>query len=1413
MARSECSTCITASDDSLPDRIRRITPYIPGDCIIEAEKSECCFFEKRTRTFKGAVLYSDISGFSSFVSSVSRKGAPGIESIHTTLTSYYSGLIGSIEAYGGCVYQFAGDSVLCVFSQKENESDTETIARVFSAVDLCVIRLKPFSEIELFNSTFSLCFSAGIAFGVCHQILLGASDQWFTPVLTGEPVQQAVDAEKIAGRDGIVVHTSAQATELSNRQPFSHYSPNPEARTPQENQGLHKQMNNPRCYSRCSSLVKPVLRDRILSGYESFYAEHRNVTCLMVRFEGIDFTDISKAADELNSFFCFIQKESARFGGIFLQTDLSDKGDVFFILFGALRALENKERLAVDFALTIIQQRSLFSFIEKIQAGVATGPAYCGDIGAPFRKDYTTAGPVINLASRLMTLTDETGVFIDSATEAKIVYNFVKDRIENISVKGFPEPITVYRVKQKIKRYRGRVIAYRSLMIGRQAEMGIVLPHIKAAVSGQGQVLAISGEAGIGKSRLVDSILDDLRNLGAEPSIGPCYPYEQTTLYFPWRELMSLVFQVFDYYDDSVKSDTVISGLKQIYGNGYEDKLDMITELLGIARAHKTDTAEADPHLRQDALFSAVTTILKRSSEKNPLVLVFEDIQWIDDKSLHLLEYAAEQIEHSRICIILTQRCDTVPEKISSLPYFLSVPIKPLSDDEAQDLVRLRLNLEKPDAEAERSIFTASGNNPFYIESFIQNLADRGILAQKDTHRTLLSPIDITAAPKTISDLVLSRIDALSLNEQIIIKSASVIGRTFSYAALKLLIPEIITDEDLRTSLDKIESADLVSKTSDNPPSYIFKQTAVRDILYDTLIKQTKEELHQLLAFFFEKESKKSSGSNVERIAYHFIHARDIERGLHYTVLAGNKAKAHFANAEAIRFYTTALELIPGSEYPSMMKTSFMIKHNLADVYTTTGQYSKALPLYRECLGFYSSSLMKADILIGLGNTLQETGKPEEALLQMETALRLLSKNPSGGSVATIFRILKQYAWRFLADRISLLDYPYRKNTSTYEKQARILHILNKIYILSDKKKLFWSTLSLYNISKKLNDPVVRVIASGDFAMTLTGAGFTQQTKTLFDELSQYTVGNAHSILEAVAQSRQGYSYMFTGHPHDAIRMFLRSLETFRTIGERWEYLSAMGGLGECYFEISDFTKAESTYREMGDSSFRIQNPLHAGWMFSRVSFCRYLLGIIDRDLTKELLNLAIHISGKCNDRMNIFRSYGHLVTLAIHGKNAQEAAVCAFLIWKKRNYYNIKLPHVRSTLMYAGEAALFALSHGSFSWLTKQRLLHICRHVISELYALSEKFPHTKGYALLSEARYHHYRQHEEYTELYFSAALCVLSDSPDIWLTACAYRDAALALPFKRTEYLMKSKSLFADCKSAVDEQIVDEMLKDNS
>ena len=129
---------------------------------------------------------------------------------------------------------------------------------------------------------------------------------------------------------------------------------------------------------------------------------------------------------------------------------------------------------------------------------------------------------------------------------------------------------------------------------------------------------------------------------------------------------------------------------------------------------------------------------------------------------------------------------------------------------------------------------------------------------------------------------------------------------------------------------------------------------------------------------------------------------------------------------------------------------------------------------------------------------------------------------------------------------------------------------------------------------------------------------------------------------------------------------------------------------------------------------------------------------------------------------------------------------------------------------MYACEAALFALSYGSFPWLKKQRLLHICRHAIFELYALSEKFPHTKGYALLSEARYYSYRRHEEYTELYFSAALCVLSDSPDIWLTACAYRDAALALPLKRIEYLEKSKSLFIDCKTVVDEQIVDELLR---
>ena len=595
-------------------------------------------------------------------------------------------------------------------------------------------------------------------------------------------------------------------------------------------------------------------------------------------------------------------------------------------LFGAPTAHEDDPERALRAALQIADElRTYASEVERsfgiggfgVRVGVDTGTVVVGPVGAGSRVEYGAVGDTVNVAARLQAQAAPGTVLVGAET-ARLVKGLFRfgDRL-SLDLKGKADPVVAYEVERAVSAARPHDDA---LLVGREAELAQARSAVELVSSGSGGILLLTGEAGIGKSRLVA----ELRRIadgfvGERPILwleGRCVSYGESMPYWPFRELLR------DWLGLSVDDPELRARLllrravNRVAPDRGDDLYPYLGSLLGLTLEPDAAArlAELSPEALQYRTFEVMQELLHRLASERPVIVAIEDVHWIDPTSLVLLERLLALTEDAAVLLVVTQRPDpdhesTELRELAARTYphrSHELALHALAGDAEHELLHALVGADALPADLERRLLDQAEGNPFFLEELVRGLADSGALVESSggyrfDHETAVE------IPATVEQVILARVDRLPGPFRSTLTAASVLGRQFGLALLEGVAP----GEDLRESLRELQRLDLIRESRRWPqPEFRFKHVLIQEAVYRTIVGDERRRLHREAAEWLERRREEGGEEALGLLAHHWLAAADETKAIDYLTRAGDKARQEYALNEAIEHYRELLELL-----------------------------------------------------------------------------------------------------------------------------------------------------------------------------------------------------------------------------------------------------------------------------------------------------------------------------------------------------------------------------------------------------------------------------------------------------------------------------------------------------------------------
>ena len=720
------------------------------------------------------------------------------------------------------------------------------------------------------------------------------------------------------------------------------------------------------------------LAQKILTSRSALEGERKQVTVLFVDVSG--FTSLSERLDPeevhrlMNHAFDLMLAEVHRYEGTVNQF----LGDGIMALFGAPIAHEDHARRAVHAALgirtaleTLHEELRPRGISFRVRQGLNTGLVVVGSIGSDLRMDYTAVGDTTNVAARLQQGADPGRILIPKATHRLVEGFFHLRSVGEVVLKGKTEPIRAWDVLgARAARTRLEVEAERGLtpLVGRERELRALAECFEKARSGQGQVVFLVGEPGIGKSRL---LLELQRQIGpgAAWHEGHCLSFGRAMTFHPLVNLIQRWFGVTEGDGEAAIVAKLERGVAEI-AETLGPSVPYLRALLSIDPGD-AEVRAMSPVQRRGETFEALRRLIISAAERQPQVLVIEDLHWIDTTSEQFLALLVDSIPALQVLLVLTYRPGYV-SPFGERSYVTRIVPAALS---AEDTARMAAAVLAADAlpEGLRTLVAAkAAGNPFYVEEFVKSLEEIGALRRAAGRLELARPLAEVAIPGTIQDVIAARIDRLPEAPKRTLQLAAVIGREFT----RLLVDRL-AEVPGRTEgvLRELTALELILERRRVPElAYMFKHALTQDVAYASLLIQRRRELHGSIGRAVEELYADRLPEHYEVLAHHFSRAEDWERALHYLLKAAEKATHAFGLRQALDHYGEALETCRrlGERVPAA--TLIAILRARADLFFGVGDFTRS----RE----------EAESLVALARRVGDRAVEAEALVQIASALQ-----------------------------------------------------------------------------------------------------------------------------------------------------------------------------------------------------------------------------------------------------------------------------------------------------------------------------------------------------------------------------------------------------------------------------------------
>ena len=903
----------------------------------------------------------------------------------------------------------------------------------------------------------------------------------------------------------------------------------------------------------CGSKLEKVSEE--VKGGAELEGERKYVTVLFSDLSG--YTSMSEKLDPeevkeiMSRIFGEIAQVVTRYEG-FIEMFL---GDAVMVLFGVPKSHEDDPVRAIKAAREIHDiVEGLSPEMERkighpiaMHSGINTGLVVIGQVDME-KGTHGASGDTINLASRLQDLARRGEILVGQDTYRQAEGYFIFESMEPIVVKGKTEPVQIHKVlsqkDQPVTTHR--LSGMRADLIGRKMEMDELREAVAGLANGKGRIFSICGDAGTGKSRLVEDFKATVDPEKIQWIEGHAYAYSQNIPYFPLIDLLSRVFHIEETDKPDEVKGKVESGMKQLMSEGW----DLVPYVGSLYSLNYTEIKDVSPEFWRSRLQESIQGIFAALAKKSPTVFFFEDLHWADPSFVDLFRRTALEIRQPAIvlCVyrppfnLFTSHQLTGLEKV-----YREIRLQDLSLSEAQDMLASLLKTKNIPSDLKRLIQTKTEGNPFYLEELVNSLIESEALVRENGDWKITRALNESEISSSIHGLISGRLDRLEKETKRILQEASVIGRAFLYEIL-LKITEL--KDRIEAGLNTLERLDLIRTRSLQPDlEYMFKHPLTQEVVYNGLLKKERQRIHEQIGVVMERLFENRLPEFYETLAFHFTHGRSAHKAVDYLMKSGEKSLARYAVQESHEYYKEAYNLITGKETKTEEEREllFVLLNKWSMVYYYRGDYKGQTDLLSRHEGeadLVKDQEEKGMFYAWLGFILQFRWEIEDSYKNLRKALQI-------GEEAGNQRVIG-YACTWLVYACAICD-KYEEGYSFWERAVEIAESIK-----SDQYLYFKSMAGLPHL--------------GSFS------GDKKQSFEIGEALLQY--GERHSNIrsQVIGHICIGYSHLADGDLTKAVRCFQKALgvaqDPFYAV---WARLY----LGLCYFLKQQFAECEEMIRDV----------------------------------------------------------------------------------------------------------------------------------------------------------------------------------------------------------------------------------------
>ena len=658
----------------------------------------------------------------------------------------------------------------------------------------------------------------------------------------------------------------------------------------------------------------PHLAEKILASRAALEGERKQVTVLFADIKGstelIEGLDPEEARRLLDPALHIMMEAVHRYEGTVNQV----LGDGIMALFGAPVAHEDHAVRACYAALAM--QAAMRQYTEEvrqshglelqIRVGLNSGAVVVRAIGNDLHMDYSAVGQTTHLAARMEQLATPGSIRLTAAT-LRLAEGLVQvNALGRFPVKGLADPVEVLELVGASairRRLQASAVLGLTRFVGRQQELAGLQQALERAGAGHGQVAAIVGEPGVGKSRLVYEFVHSHRVQGWLALESASVSYGKATPYFPVIDLLKRYGHIED-HDDTRTIRAKVTGQVLTLDETLQDAIPALLALLD-ALPEDHPFLQLDPPQRRQRTLDALKRMLLRESQIQPLLLVFEDLHWIDSETQTLLNSLVESLPTAQLLLLVNYRPE-YQHGWGSKTYYTQLRLDPLPPVSADELLQALLGTDPSLTPLKQLLITRTEGNPFFLEESVHTLVETGVLLGERGAYRLSQALPTVQVPATVQAVLAARIDRLPPEDKRLLQTAAVIGTEVPFTLLQAIVER--SEEELRRGLGHLQAAEFLYETSLFPElAYTFKHALTHEVAYGSLLQERRHALHARIVDASERLYADRLTEQVERLAHHALRGEVWDKALVYCRQAGDKALARSAYREAVGSFEQAL--------------------------------------------------------------------------------------------------------------------------------------------------------------------------------------------------------------------------------------------------------------------------------------------------------------------------------------------------------------------------------------------------------------------------------------------------------------------------------------------------------------------------